>query len=128
MSFSTWTWTTKTKRRMNNDDDSTSAGKRKDGDNDDFGDYEDARQIAKWEHKIKSLCKNLESDLVILQRMTHSPNRKNPYNKFDEWSAWKTKDVNEKVAKLNVKIQQLKESVAAKELPARKRKANVTKT
>jgi hypothetical protein len=63
-----------------NDNDNTSGGKRKDCDDDDFGDDEDARQIAKWEHKIKSLRKNLASDLVILQRMTHSPNQKNPYN------------------------------------------------
>jgi Mg2+ and Co2+ transporter CorA len=112
----------------NNDNDNTSGGKRKDGDDDDFGDDEDARQIAQWEHKIKSIRKNLTSDLVILQRMTHSPNRKNPYNKFDEWSAWKTNDVNEKVDELNVKIQQLKESVAAKESPARKRNAKPTKT
>ncbi len=100
-----------------NDNDNTNGGKRKDGDD------EDARQIAKWEHEIKSLCKNLASDLVILQRMNHSPNHKNPYNKFDEWSAWKKNDVNKKVDKLNVKIQQLKESVVAKESPARKRNA-----
>ena len=54
--------------------DNTNGGKRKDGDDDDFGDDEDARQISKWEHEIKSLRQNLASDLVILQRMTHSPN------------------------------------------------------
>jgi hypothetical protein len=73
--------------------------------------------------RLQSLCKNLDlaSDLIILQRMTHCPNQKNPYNKFDEWSAWKTNDVNKKVDNLNIKIQQLKESVVAMESPARKR-------
>ena len=37
-------------------------------------------------------------------------------------------DVNQKVDELNVKIHQLKESVAAKESPARKCKAKPTKT
>ncbi len=111
---------------MDNEDDEEDDDNANDGDDDKFGDDEDARRIAKWEHEIKSLRQNLASDLVILQRMTHSPNRKNPYNKFDEWSAWKTKDVNEKVDALNVKIQQLKESLAARESPARKR--NATKT
>ena len=110
------------------EDDIMSGGKRKDCDDDDFGDDEDARQIAKWEHKIKSLRKNLASDLVILHRITHSPNQKNTYNKFDEWSAWKKNDVNKKVDKLNVKIQQMKESLVAKESPSRKRNAKPTKT
>ena len=110
-----------------NDDDNSNGGKRKDGDDDEFGDDEDARQIAKWEHEIKSLRKNLASDLVILQRMTHSPNRRNPYNKFEEWSAWKKNDVDKKVDELNVKIQQLKESAVAKDSPARKRNVKPTK-
>ena len=37
-------------------------------------------------------------------------------------------DANEKVDELNVKIQQLKKSAAAKESPARKRNAKPTKT
>ncbi len=61
------------------------------------------------EHEIKSICANLESDLVILQRMTSSPNRNNPYAKFDKWSAWKKNDVDQKVAVLKVKINDLKE-------------------
>jgi len=113
---------------MENEDDKDDDDNGNDGDDDDFGDDEDARQIAKCEHKIKSLRKNLASDLVILKRMTHSPNRKNPYNKLDEWTAWKTNDVNKKVDKLNVKIQQLKDSVAARESLPRKRNATPTKT
>jgi len=113
---------------MENKDDKDDDDNGNDGDDDDFGDDEDARQIAKCEHKIKSLRKNLASDLVILKRMTHSPNRKNPYNKLDEWTAWKTNDVNKKVDKLNVKIQQLKDSVAARESLPRKRNATPTKT
>ena len=89
---------------MDKEDDKDDNDNANDGDDDEFGDDEDARRIAKWEHEIKSLRQNLASDLVILQRMTHSPNRKKPYNKFEEWSAWKTKDVNEKVDALNVKI------------------------
>ena len=113
---------------MDKEDDKDDDDNANDGDDDEFGDDEDARRIAKWEHEIKSLRQNLASDLVILQRMTHSPNRKKPYNKFEEWSAWKTKDVNEKVDALNVKIQELKESVAARESPARKRNAKPTKS
>ncbi len=63
---------------MDNEDDEEDDDNADDGDDDDFGDDEDARQIAKWEHEIKSLRQNLASDLVILQRMTHSPNRKKP--------------------------------------------------
>ena len=97
---------------------------------DDHQDYKDARQILKWEQEIKTLRNNLKSDLLILQRMTCSPNRKNPYNRFDEWSAWKTSDVESKVAELQAKILTLqetmavkaKESKATKALPGRKRK------
>ena len=63
---------------MDNEDDEEDDDNDNDGDDDDFGDDEDARRIAKWEHEIKSLRQNLASDLVILQRMTHSPNQKNP--------------------------------------------------
>ena len=94
------------------------------GDNDEFGDNENARQIAKWEQEIKSLRANLASDLAILQRMTHSPNRKNPYNKFAEWSACKTNDVDKKVEELKVQIQQLKEGNEAEVSPLRKRGKN----
>jgi hypothetical protein len=88
----------------------SNGGKGTCGDNDEFGDDENARQIGKWEQEIKSLCANLASDLaILLQRMTHSPNRKNPYNKFIEWSAWKTNYVDKKVEELKVKVQQLKE-------------------
>jgi hypothetical protein len=45
---------------------------------------------------------------VILQRMTSSPNRKNPYDKFDEWSAWKKNDVDQKVAAIKAQIDELK--------------------
>jgi hypothetical protein len=86
------------------------------GDDDEFGDDENAHQIEMWEQEIKSLRANLASDLAILHRMTHSPNRKNPYNKFAKWSAWKTNDVDKKVDKLKVKVQQLKEGVAARYL------------
>ena len=65
-------------KEEDNDDDNVVAEDFKCGD--DFEDYKDARQIRKWEQEIKSLCANLASDLAILQRMTHSPNRKNPYN------------------------------------------------
>jgi hypothetical protein len=47
------------------------------------------QRITKLEHNVKTLCANLDNDLVILKRTTSSPNRKNPYDKFDEWSAWK---------------------------------------
>jgi hypothetical protein len=49
---------------------------------------------------------------MILQRMTSSPNRNNPYSKFDEWSAWKKNDVDQKVAELKDKIDKLKENAA----------------
>ena len=63
-------------------------GKTDDG----FGDNENARLLSKWEDEIKKLWDNLISDLTVLKRMTHSPNRKTPYNKFYEWEAWKTND------------------------------------
>jgi hypothetical protein len=47
---------------------------------------------------------------MILQRMTSSPNRNNPCTKFDEWSAWKKHDVDQKVAALKDKIDELKEN------------------
>ena len=65
------------------------------------------------EHAIKSLRANLENDLMILQRMTSSPNRNNPYSKFDEWSAWKKNDVDQKVAALKDKIAKLKEKAGS---------------
>ncbi len=71
-------------------------------------------KVVKWEHEIKSPCANLESNLVILQRMINSPNRKNLYTKFDEWSAWKKNDVNQKIAKLKSKVDNLKQSAADK--------------
>jgi hypothetical protein len=37
-----------------------------------------------------------------------NPNRKNPYDKFDEWSAWKKKDVDQKVAAIKAQIDKLK--------------------
>jgi hypothetical protein len=40
--------------------------------------------------------------------MTSSPNRKNPYTKFYDWSAWKKNDVEEKVAVLKAQINDLK--------------------
>ena len=49
---------------------------------------------------------------MILQRMTSSPNRNNPYSKFDEWSAWKKNDVDQKVAPLKDKIDELKENAS----------------
>ena len=45
---------------------------------------------------------------MILQRMTSSPNLKNLFGKFDEWSAWKKNDVDEKVAALKAQIDELK--------------------
>jgi hypothetical protein len=96
------------------DNDKVDAYEYKDGSERRFGDNHDARQIWKWEQEIKKLCYNLESDLVVLQRMTHSPNRKNPYNRFEEWSAWMKNDVESKVEELNVKIVQLQESMACK--------------
>ncbi len=40
--------------------------------------------------------------------MTSSPNHKNPFGKFDEWSAWKKNDVDEKAAALKAQIDKLK--------------------
>ncbi len=68
----------------------------------------DVRAIEKLEHEIKTLRANLDDDLVILQRMTSSPNHKNPCEKFEEWSAWKRNDVEEKVAVIKAKINNLK--------------------
>jgi uncharacterized small protein (DUF1192 family) len=64
--------------------------------------------IAKLEHEIKTLRANLDTNLVILQRMISSPNRKNPFGKFNEWSAWKKNDVDKKVAALKAEIEELK--------------------
>lgn len=101
------------------DDDDNSNGRKGRGGDDKFGDDDNTHQIAKWEHEIKSLRTNLASDLVILQRMVHSPNRKNPYNKFDKWLGWKKNEVDQKVAELNVKIHKMKESLAVKESPCK---------
>jgi hypothetical protein len=68
----------------------------------------DVRAIEKLEHDIKTLRANLDDNLVILQRMTSSPNCKNPCGKFEEWSAWKRNDVEEKVAVIKAKINNLK--------------------
>lgn len=81
------------------------------GNNDDSNMHGDnLKEVAKLEHEIKSLRANLENDLMILQRMTSSPNRNNPYSKFDEWSAWKKNDVDQKVAALKDKIDKLKQN------------------
>ncbi len=76
-----------------------------DGNTDGMGNLQ---RIAKLEHEIKTLRATLESNLVILQRMTSSPNRKNPYAKFNERSAWKKNDVDQKVAALKAQIDDLK--------------------
>jgi hypothetical protein len=68
----------------------------------------DVHAIEKLEHEIKTLRANLDNDLVILQRMTSSPNHKNPCGKYDEWSALKRNDVEEKVAVIKAKINDLK--------------------
>ena len=68
----------------------------------------DVCAIEKLEHEIKTLCANLADNLVILQSMTSSPNHKNPCGKFEEWSAWKQNDVEEKVAVIKAKINDLK--------------------
>ena len=61
------------------DDNNDSIGKKGNGDNDDEG-MDNASKVAKWEHEVKALRANLESNfMVILQRMTNSPNWKNPY-------------------------------------------------
>ena len=83
--------------------------------------------IAKLEHEIKTLRANLDSDLVILQRMTSSPNRKNPYDKFDEWSAWKKNDVDQKVAAIKAQIDELKASNDTNKGDRRKGKRGNTK-
>jgi hypothetical protein len=69
------------------------------------------KEVAKLEPEITSLRANLENDLIILQRMTSSPNRNNPYSKFDEWSAWKKNDVDQKVSALKDKIDTKKTQV-----------------
>ena len=92
-------------------------GKTDDG----FGDNENARLLSKWEDEIKKLWDNLISDLTVLKRMTHSPNRKTPYNKFYEWEAWKRNDVNSKIAELNAKILTLRDGLQSpSESPTRK--------
>jgi hypothetical protein len=45
--------------------------------------------------------------------MTSSPNRNNPYSRFDEWSAWKKNDVDQKVAALKDKIDKLRENAGS---------------
>ena len=45
--------------------------------------------------------------------MTRNPNRNNPYAKFDEWSALKKNDVDQKVAALKDKIAKLKEKAGS---------------
>ena len=87
-----------------------------------FGDDENARQISKWEDEIKKLRDNLASDIAILKRMTNSPNRKNPYLKFDEWEAWKTNDVSVKIDELDAKILSLRDAMKSpSKSPTRKR-------
>jgi hypothetical protein len=55
----------------------------KSGNDDDSNMHGDnLKGIAKLEHKNKTLRANLETDLMILQRMTSSPNRNNPYSKI----------------------------------------------
>ena len=94
------------------DDEENTTGKC--GNDDDSNIHGDnLKEVAKLEHAIKSLRANLENDLMILQRMTSSPNRNNPYSKFDEWSAWKKNDVDQKVAALKDKIDKLKESAGS---------------
>jgi len=56
--------------------------------------------------------------------MTCSPNRKNPYNRFDKWSAWKKNDVDSKVAELNAKIMTLQETMAVKAKETKATKAS----
>jgi hypothetical protein len=65
---------------------------------------------------------NLASDIAILKRMTNSPNRKNPYLKFDEWEAWKTNDVSVKIDELDAKILSLRDGLKSpSKSPTRKR-------
>jgi uncharacterized small protein (DUF1192 family) len=94
------------------DDEENTTGKR--GNDDDSNMHGDnLKGIAKLEHEIKTLRANLENDLMILQRMTSSPNRNNPYSKFEEWSAWKKNDVDQKVAALKDEIAKLKEKAGS---------------
>ena len=80
------------------------------------------KEVVKLENEIKSLRANLENDLKILQRMTSSPNCNNPYSKFDEWSAWKKNDVDQKVAALKDKIDKLKENAGSSSKPRKGKK------
>jgi len=54
--------------------------------------------------------------------MTSSPNRNNPYAKFDEWAAWKSNDVHQKVAALKDQIDQLKQSTGTSSKPRKGKK------
>lgn len=85
------------------------------------------QRIANLEHDVKTLRANLEHDLVILQRMTSSPNRKNPYAKFEEWSAWKKNEVDQKVAAIKAQIDELKASNDTNKGDRRKGKRGNTK-
>ena len=95
-----------------------------DGNNDGMSNLQ---RITKLEHDVKTLRANLDNDLVILQRMTSSPNRKNPYDKFDEWSAWKKNDVDQKVAAIKAQIDELKASNDTNKGDRRKGKRGNTK-
>ena len=83
--------------------------------------------MTKLEHDVKTLRANLDNDLVILQRMTSSPNRKNPYAKFEEWSAWKKNEVDQKVAAIKAQIDELKASNDTNKGDHRKGKRGNTK-
>lgn len=85
------------------------------------------QRITKLEHDVKTLRANLDNELVILQRMTSSPNRKNPYDKFDEWSAWKKNDVDQKVAAIKAQIDELKATNDTNKGDRRKGKRGNTK-
>ncbi len=93
----------------NNDDheeDNDLNGKKgKGGDDDGTG---NTQTIAKLEHIIKTLSAYLAGDLVILQAMKSSPNCKNSYAKFNEWSAWKKNNVDQKKALINARIDKIK--------------------
>jgi hypothetical protein len=54
--------------------------------------------------------------------MISSPNCNNPYAKFDEWSAWKKNDVDQKVAALKDKIDKLKENAGSSSKPCKGKK------
>jgi len=101
-----------------NDEDDSKTGK---ADDVSEGKVGGKAQIARWEDEIASLRANLSTELAVLHRMTNSPNRKNPYNKLDEWSAWKTNDVEKKIDELKAKIEQLKGTITLVESPIRKR-------